>query len=202
MRQVHLYFAYGSSYSYLAWARVTKVHADRYAGAEVLWKPVQFGKLMDLQGHSGDGPANQSAYARRDVERWAHAYGVPLRYADCYPIDSTNAAKGHLLADMEGPAMERKWLEACLEAHWVRNQDVSDPAVLDALAHSIGMRRVSDRLASEGLKRLLDANTHEAFQAGAPGVPYAVVDGEGFWGNDRLAWVERKLGVHPSAEGP
>jgi 2-hydroxychromene-2-carboxylate isomerase len=200
--EVHLFFAYGSSYSYLAWARITRVHPERYAGAQVLWKPVQFAKLLDLQGHDGAGPANQGAYVRRDVARWAHAYGVPLRYADCYPIDSTNAAKAHLLADMEGPAMERAWLDACFQAHWADNQDIGDPAVLDRIAASIGMQRVSDRLGSEGLKRLLDANTHEAVQAGAPGVPYAVVDGEGFWGNDRLAWVERKLGVHPSAEGP
>lgn len=200
--QVHLYFTYGSSYSYLAWARIARVHPERYAKAQVLWKPVQFSKLMELQGHDGEGPANQGPYARRDVERWAHAYGVPLRYADCYPIDSTNASKAHLLADMEGPAVERAWLEACFAAHWVHNLDVSDPSVLDRLAVGIGMQPVSPRLGSEGLRRLLDANTHEAVQAGAPGVPYAVVEGEGFWGNDRLAWVERKLGVHPSAEGP
>jgi len=155
---------------------------------------------MDLQGHDGEGPANQTAYARRDVERWAQAYGILLRYADCYPIDSTNAAKGHLLAEMEGPAMEMAWLRACLEAHWVHDQDISRPAVLDQVAASIGMQRVSDRIGSEGIKRLLDANTHEAVQAGAPGVPYAVVDGEGFWGNDRLAWVERRLGANLTIE--
>lgn len=200
--QVHLYFAYGSSYSYLAWARIAKVHPERYATAQVLWKPVQFAKLVELQGHDGSEPANQGAYARRDVQRWAHAYGIPLRYADCYPIDSSNAARAHLLADMEGAATERAWMQACLEAHWVHNQDISDPAVLDGLAATLGMPRVSDRLASTGIQRLLDANTHEAVQAGAPGVPYAVVEGEGFWGNDRLAWVEHKLGAHPSAEGP
>ncbi|MEA3203670.1 MAG: hypothetical protein QOI63_1349, partial [Thermoplasmata archaeon] len=183
MTQVHLYFTYGSSYSYLAWCRITQVHPERYAGAQVLWKPVQFSKLMDLQGHDGATPANQGAYARRDVAMWAHAYGVPLRHADGYPIDSTNASKAHLLADMEGPAVERAWVKACFEAHWVHNLDVSEGGVLDALAAAVGMPRVSDRLGSEGLRRLLDANTHEAVQAGAPGVPYAVVDGEGFWGN-------------------
>jgi 2-hydroxychromene-2-carboxylate isomerase len=195
VRQLHLYFAYGSSYSSLAWARITKVHPERYAGVQVLWKPVQFGRLMELQGHGGESPSNQAAYNRLDVARWAEVYGVPLRYPDCYPIDSTNAAKAHLLAGMEGPAMERAWLDACFQAHWERNQDISDPAVLDGLAAGIGMRPVSDRLGSEGLKRLLDANTREAFQVGAPGTPYAVLDGEGYWGNDRLSWVERKLGA-------
>jgi 2-hydroxychromene-2-carboxylate isomerase len=200
--QVHLYFTYGSSYSYLAWARITRVHPERYANADLLWKPVQFSKLMQLQGHDGGGPANQTPYARKDVERWAHAYGVPLRYASCYPVDSSNASKAHLLAEMEGPAMEAAWLRACFEAHWVHDRDISDPAVLDDIAHAVGMRKVSDRIGSDGIKRLLDANTHEAVQAGAPGVPYAVVAGEGFWGNDRLAWAEKALGVHPAAEGP
>jgi hypothetical protein len=33
-------------------------------------------------------------------------------------------------------------------------------------------------------------------------VPYAVVDGEGFYGNGRLAWLEPAMGTHPFAEGP
>jgi len=194
-RQVHLYFTYGSSYAALAWWRITRFHPERYAGVEVLWKPVQFGRLMEFQGHDGKSPRNLDPYARHDVARWAQHYGAPLRYPACYPIDSSNASRAHLLAEMEGPAMERAWMQACFEAYWVHGQDVSQPDVLDRLALGLGMAKVSDRLGSQGIQRLLDANTHEAVQSGAPGVPFAAFGGQGFWGNDRLAWLERALGA-------
>ncbi|MEA3190052.1 MAG: hypothetical protein QOD77_634 [Thermoplasmata archaeon] len=188
--QVHLYFAYGSSYSYLAWARITKALAKRWDGVEVLWKPVRFARLMELQGHDGTGPSNEGPYARRDTARWALAYDVPMRYPPSYPIDSSDAARAHLLAEMEGPAKEAAWLAACMAAHWEQGRDISDPAVLEDLAREAGLPPLGPRLRSEGIEKLLEANTQEAVAAGAPGVPFAVLEGEGFWGNDRLDWVE------------
>lgn len=192
--RLEVYFDYGSPYSYLAWHRITRMHPERYAGAEVLWKPVSVYHVLREDGTRPNAAyPNQGRYLARDLERWAAAYGLPYRLPDNFPCNSIAALRLHFLADQEGPAGEAAWMEAVFTAHWEEGRDLSDPAVLAELATRVGLPKGPEAADSEGLKRLLVANTQEAYQAGAPGVPYMVLDGEGYWGNDRLGWVEARL---------
>jgi 2-hydroxychromene-2-carboxylate isomerase len=83
---------------------------------------------------------------------------------------------------------------AIFSAVWVRERNIADPAVLAELLADCGLS--AQRLAqsqSPDVQASYEANTQEAIAAGVFGAPSYVLDGEIFWGQDRLDFVERKL---------
>ncbi|MGB0653051.1 MAG: 2-hydroxychromene-2-carboxylate isomerase [Thermoplasmatota archaeon] len=200
-RQLHVYFDYGSPYSYLAWHRITQAYPERYQDVEVLWKPVSAAHLFRQDGSQPNALApNLWSYTKEDVLRWAKAYGLDLVIPASSPTRSIEASRLHFLADQGGPALEQAWMEAVWKAHWHDDQDLGNAELMARLAESVGIEDAPTRCNHESVKRLLVANTVEAYEAGAPGVPFFVLDGEGYWGNDRMKWVEEAAaGNAPSA---
>lgn len=201
MVRLHVYFDYGSPYAYLAWQRITRVHPERYRGMDVLWKPVSAGHIFKMDGTAPNMTMpNQARYLLRDVARWAARYRVPFAPPPQggpgqMPVNSINAMRLHFLADQGGPDLEAAWMEAVFLAYFRDGRDISDPAVLDDLCRRVGVQDGPAACNHESVKKLLIANTQEAYEAGAPGVPTFVVEDDGgstdlFWGNDRLAWIE------------
>lgn len=203
--RLHAYFDYGSPYAYLAWQRM-RAHPERYAEVDVLWKPVSAAHIFKQDGSAPNSTlANQGAYLLRDVQRWADAYGVPfaapLEGPGAMPVNSIHAMRLHFVADHMGPEAERRWMEAVWLAYFEHGRDISDPAVLDDLAARVGLSDGYSASCHESVKKLLVANTMEAYQAGAPGVPFFVLENGGgrdvYWGNDRLAWIEARIAGAP-----
>lgn len=196
------YFDYGSPYAYLAWQRI-RAHPERYAGTDIAWKPISAGHIFRMDGSAPNTTLpNQGRYLWQDVTRWAKAYDVPFapprEGPGAMPVNSLRAARLHFVADQQGPDMEAAWMEAVFLAYFEHGRDISDAAVLDDLAHTVGLDGGAAAADRESVKKLLVANTQEAYEAGAPGVPFFVLDGETFWGNDRLPWVEARLaGAEP-----
>jgi 2-hydroxychromene-2-carboxylate isomerase len=200
---LHAYFDYGSPYSYLAWQRITNVHPDRYEGVEILWKPVSAGHIFKMDGGSPNSTLpNQGTYLWTDVARWAKKYGVPFAPirdgAGKMPVNSINAMRLHFIADQWGPTKEAAWMDAVFHAYFRDGRNISDPAVLDDLCNHAGVEDGPSACNHESIKRLLVANTAEAYDAGAPGVPYFVLENDDggrdvFWGNDRLSWIEKMI---------
>ncbi|HET6399551.1 MAG TPA: DsbA family protein [Candidatus Thermoplasmatota archaeon] len=194
MPRLRAYFTFSSSYSYLAWQRVTHLHPERYAGVDVEWVPVNFLRLSELQGLPPKPPVpHQLAYNARDAKRWADAYGVPFLTPERRFGPTQDAVKGHLMAEDAGPELAAAWRDAVFSAYRVEGRDLSDRGMLASLAQDVGLPDYLARLDDARLEERLERNTREAFRAGAPGVPYFVIDGDGYWGNDRLAWVEARL---------
>ncbi len=204
MARLHVYFDYGSPYAYLAWQRITNVHPDRYQDVEVLWKPVSAGHIFKMDGTAPNMTLpNQARYLLQDVARWAAKYDAPFSppkpgTPGQMPVNSINAMRLHFIADQGGPDMEAAWMNAVFLAHFRDGRDISDPAVLEDLCQSVGVRDGPEACNHESIKRLLIANTQEAYDAGAPGVPFMVLEHdtgvkEVFWGNDRLEWVENRI---------
>ncbi len=192
---VRIYFDYGSPFSFLAWQRVRQ-HPERYAGAKVQWVPVSAGHLFAADGTKPNASyPNQSRYTLADVQRWADAYGVAMVQPSSFPARTIEASRLHFGAAGQGPAAVDTWMAAVFEAHWVRGEDISDARVLTELVRQTGLPLGAEVVADPAVKEQLVSATKQAYDAGAPGVPYAVVDDgkaapKGFWGNDRMAWVE------------
>lgn len=203
MRDVCVYFTFSSSYSYLAWQRIARLHPERYAGARLTWAPIDFLRLRVRMGLPPTPPLpHELAYNRIDAARWAARYGVPFVANPPRRFGPTqDAVKAWLLAAAEGPQRAAAWMERCFLGYRAEGADLSDRAVLSGWAREVGLAGVPDRLDEPSLDAQLAANTDAAFAAGAPGVPYTVVDGEGFWGNDRLAWVEARLAGKAAPDG-
>ena len=135
------------------------------------------------------GEAKRSYYFK-DLERWAELYDVPFRFPTRFPMFSLKALRAYL-ALPEG--RRGAFRDRTFRAYWGEDRDIADEAVLAELAGE-DAAALSARIQSPEVKKeLLDA-TQTAIDRGVFGAPTWIVDGrELFWGQDRIALVERAL---------
>lgn len=190
------YFCMNSPWVYLSQRRLEEIAARQ--GAHIAYFPVDLKEMM-LRLIGMDDPPERSeshrAYGKRDMARWAGHYGLPLsdspRY---YPVSQHLAARVVVAADRFGADVAPLVL-ALPRAVWAEDRDIADRAVLGAICEECGLPgdillRAADD--TETLERF-GSNTDEALARGVFGIPSYVVDGELFWGQDRLDFVERAL---------
>jgi 2-hydroxychromene-2-carboxylate isomerase len=176
-----------STYTYLAAARIEPLAQAR--GITVRWSPFLLGPIFAEVGWQTSPfeifPA-KGRYMWRDIERSAAALGLPFRRPSVFPRNTVLAARVALLG------VERGWgsafVRSALRANFAEDRDVSAPAVLHELLAELGLDGPAVRAESESpeWKPRLRAVTERARGLGIFGAPTFVVDGELFWGNDRL----------------
>jgi 2-hydroxychromene-2-carboxylate isomerase len=138
-------------------------------------------------------PEPKQRYQGDELARWAAARGVPFRFSSRFPIRTVDALRLTLLAPDDRRA---DLVDALFRAAWVDDRDIADRSVLAAIAQGVGVgTELVARIDDDATKALLRAATSEAEARGVFGVPTCVVDGELYWGQDRLDWVERALAV-------
>ena len=82
-----------------------------------------------------------------------------------------------------------------LDATWGEGKDITSDSVIRQAASSIGIdgQELLDKAQTVEIKQRLRQQTETAIEAGVFGVPSFVVDGEIFWGNDRLHFLKGYL---------
>ena len=192
-KQLEYFFDYVSPYSYLADSRIPGL-VER-TGAELVYRPFFLGGVMQASGNRP--PATVPAkgkYMLTDIARWLDRYGLELSFNPHFPVNTVKAMRGALVALEEGvfPAYHA----ALFRAMWRDEQDVADVEVLAKALDAAGLDAgaILDRIGEPRIKERLKANGDEAVERGAFGAPTFFVDGEMFFGNDRLEFLEAKLG--------
>jgi 2-hydroxychromene-2-carboxylate isomerase len=188
MRTLDFWFEYGSTYSYLSVARIGA--ATDAAGVPVRWRPFLLMPLLIEQGLP-QGPFLQfprkTAYMWRDLERRAARHGIPYRKPSRYPPENVLlTARIGLLASREGWC--RAFTERTFALHWTEDRMIGTEDNLGAVLAGLGQEPASVLAAAQTAenKEALKAQTEEARALGLFGAPSFVVDGELFWGDDRL----------------
>ena len=195
-RTVDYYFAPQSPWMYLGHERFADLLQRTDTQVRVL--PVDFGKVFPV---SGGLPLPQRAPQRQayrlvELRRFSEALGLPLNpQPRCFPVAGDPA--GWLItavAEQDGDAAAMRLTGAVGRAVWAQERDIADATVLAELLDECGLD--PQRLAQsqqDGAKALYAAHTAQAIDAGVFGAPSYVIDGEVFWGQDRLDFVERRL---------
>jgi 2-hydroxychromene-2-carboxylate isomerase len=188
---VTFYFDVGSPYAYLAAERVGGVLTG-----PVRWQPVLLGGLFKLTGRSswalGDYRRRQTGMA--EIERRARLYGLPpMRWPDPWPSDYLTAMRAVLWAFGIGRGHE--FAMRAFRSAFVRGLDLSIPAHVLDVAGQIGLDRqgVQEAVRDPSVKRELRDATDAAYELGVFGVPTVAIDGELFWGDDRLEDAAARL---------
>jgi 2-hydroxychromene-2-carboxylate isomerase len=187
VKRLEFWFEFASTYSYPAAMRLEKAAAA--AGVEVAWKPFLLGPRFQRQGWN-DSPFNlypaRGRYMWRDLERLCAEYGLPFRRPTRFPRHSVLAARVALVG--EGEAWMPSFARAVYEANFAHDREISDPAVLGEILRSLGQDADATlaRATSPGNKENLRRRTEAAWEAGICGAPSFLVDGELFWGQDRM----------------
>jgi 2-hydroxychromene-2-carboxylate isomerase len=189
---VEFYFDYVSPYSYLASRQIGKLCARH--GVEPVMRPILYAGLLDHWGLSG--PAEVSARREwffRDVLRHAALHGIELRGPKTHPFNSLLALRISQ-PEVAGPR-QPEIIEAFWTGSWAKGGDLGTPeGVAEALAAArIEAKPLIERAADPEVKAALRRATEAAIARGVFGVPTMIVDGELFWGNDRLAHLELYL---------
>jgi 2-hydroxychromene-2-carboxylate isomerase len=196
-KTIHYYFAPQSPYAYLGHQRLLRL-AARY-GAMVEPKPFDLGQVFEQSGGLplAKRPVQRQAYRLHELRRWADHLGLPLNLQPKFmPVDQTPASLLLVAArEQAGADQALELAGAIMRAVWVEEQDIADMGTLRSLAEDCGFDGAALLVAAAttDTQHIYQAFTQEAIQGGVFGSPWYVIDGQPFWGQDRLDFVERQL---------
>lgn len=196
--QIDYYFAPQSPWTYLGHARFVRM--AEMAGATVRVKPVDLGRVFPVSGGLplGKRAPQRQAYRLLELARFSQWLGIPLHpQPSFFPVASDDAAR-LLIATVlaHGDAAALRLSGAVFSAVWAEQRDIASAVVLAQLLVESGLPAgLLDDARSAAVQARYDADTQHAIDIGLFGAPTYVVDGEMFWGQDRLDFVARKLGL-------
>ena len=200
MTPVHFYFDFSSPYGYFAARRVDALVAGFGRGVD--WHPILLGLVFETTGGRPlPSQPLKGDYARIDIPRTAGRLGLPYRHPSRFPVSGQAGCRAFYWLRERDPAAARGLALALFDALFVDDRDVGDPAVVIEVAAAQGVDRaaLAAALADPRIKALPREATERAMQAGVFGSPLFIVDGEPYWGNDRLGEVAERLGSGPRA---
>jgi 2-hydroxychromene-2-carboxylate isomerase len=191
---IDFYFEFASPYGYLASTQIDALAARH--GRTVDWHPMMLGAAFK---ETGARPLTQTPlkgpYLLHDVPRFARLLGVPLTLPPVMPMNSLAASRACVWLEETDAGQAKRLAQALFHAHWGGGRDLSAPEAVADIAAPLGIdrARLLIAVADQRIKDRLKAQTEAAIERGVFGSPFIFVDGEAFWGADRLAQVEAWL---------
>jgi 2-hydroxychromene-2-carboxylate isomerase len=192
MKQIDFFYFFGSCYAYLSVMRIDDV--ARQAGVAVRWRPFNVRTVMAENNIALRTQTAKVAYMWRDVERRAATHGVPYVRAPVWPTDPDLLANRVAMVALEGGWCEA-YTKASFRAWFLDGLALGDRAHLESVLPPLGqdVDTVIERANAPDAHARLQAETDAARSFGIFGSPAFVVEGETFWGDDRLeeavAWA-------------
>jgi len=193
---IEFYFDLSSPYAYFARHAIEPV--AKRLGRAVAWKPIMIGAAFKA---SGNVPLVQQPmkgkYSVHDWGRMGRLMNVPWVLPKPFPIATLAGARACYWQDAQNPARAVALAKILFDAYFGQGIDISGAAKVAELAEPLGIARADLLAAIEApeWKQKLKTETEGAIERGVFGAPFFFVDGEPFWGVDRLPmleeWVKR-----------
>ncbi|HTN64615.1 MAG TPA: 2-hydroxychromene-2-carboxylate isomerase [Burkholderiaceae bacterium] len=196
-RKCEYFFAPHSTWAYVGHQRFVAL-AKKY-GAQVELKPCNLGKVFSVSGGLplAQRPPQRQAYRLAEMKRWSEFLQLPLNLQPkFFPVQPDLAATFIIAAQLaHGTDAALDLAGAVMRAVWVEDKNIADAATLEGIAGALGHdgRTLLKAAETASAQAEYARFTDEAIAANVFGSPWYVVDGEGFWGQDRLDFVERAL---------
>lgn len=188
---IEFWFDFSSPYGYVAAELIDDVAARH--GRAVNWRPILLGPVFKAVGTA---PLTllpiKGEYSKLDFARMARLHKVPFRLPEKFPVGTQVAARAfYLIADGDA-ARARDFAKRVFRAYFAEARDVADPAVVMELAGAAGAQTaaLAEAIKGDAIKERVRVEVDNAMKAGVFGSPYFIVDGEPFWGVDRLPVME------------
>ena len=198
MTTIDYYFAPQSPWTYLGHARLSAI--ARAAQAEVRVLPADFGQIFAASGGlplPKRAPQRQ-AYRLQELARFRDHLELPLNvHPRFFPVAADPSARLIVAVGLhDGMTAALRLSGAVFAAVWAQERDLASPEVLaELLAEcSLPAQRL-EQSHGAAVQAVYDANTRAALAAGVFGAPSYCVEGDLFWGQDRLDFLARKLKV-------
>jgi 2-hydroxychromene-2-carboxylate isomerase len=187
---IDFYFDFSSPYGYLASTEIDGLAARH--GRSVTWRPFVLGAAFKLTGQRAltEQPL-RGDYARRDFARSARLLGVPFKMPEPFPFFALAASRACYW--VEAPSQAKALAKAVYHAAFGEGRDITPVAVVAEIARGLGIQGLEQGLEQPATKAALRDATDQALARGVFGSPFFIVDGEPFWGHDRLGQLDRWL---------
>jgi len=196
---IDYYFAPQSPWAYLGHQRFHNIL--KKSGAAVRVMPFDLGgKVFPISGGLplGQRAPQRQAYRLTELERFSKWLGAPLHLKPTFfPVSGDDAAKLIIAVDKAvGADAAMNISGAILSAVWSQQRNIADEKTLAELLHEQHLPVAClEQTYSQAVHERYESYTQMAIDAGVFGAPSYVLDGEIFWGQDRLDFVERALAV-------
>jgi 2-hydroxychromene-2-carboxylate isomerase len=192
--KIDYYLTLASPWSFLGHAPFMEI--ARRHGASVVFKPAMFGAIFDETGGLPFGkrhPARQR-YRNVDLQRWRARRGVALTlFPKYWPFDVAVADR-LVVAAISGGHDPDALIRRCFSGVWEREENLADAGTLAAILADVALPATLLALSqTSAMGDTYTRNVADAVQSGVFGAPAYVLNGEVFWGQDRLDLLDDAL---------
>jgi 2-hydroxychromene-2-carboxylate isomerase len=192
---IDFWFDFSSPYGYLLSEKIDALAAQY--GRKVRWHPILLGIIFQATGSRppADGVSSKGKYVFHDFQRSARHMGIPYNPPSRFPLPTQNAARAYYWLHGRDCALARQFAHATYCAYFVDDRDISSPDTVLDVAEKLGVDRatLAAALQSPEIKARLKDECDQALAAGVFGSPNVLIDGEAFFGADRLPQIEHWL---------
>ncbi|HET6157292.1 MAG TPA: 2-hydroxychromene-2-carboxylate isomerase [Dongiaceae bacterium] len=191
---IEFYFDFSSPYGYLGAQRIDTIAAE--FGRNVSWRPILLGVIFKATNQSPlVSQPLRGPYSAHDMARSARKLGVKFALPDGFPFSSVYTCRVFYWLDSHSPDAAKTYARAVYHAAFADGRVAADPEGAADLAVGLGHDRAATLAGMQepAIKECLRAEVQQAMDKGVFGSPFVIVDGEPFWGNDRLTEVREWL---------
>lgn len=199
--EIEYFYAAHSAFAYIGAKTLGEIATA--GGRRIVHRPMHLGAVMKAatpnaeRGFTGSlTMARTNYFFRREIERWAEYRSAPImRGIPQYHYNDITLPNCLLIAAIESGADIDTLSRAVLQAHWRDDADLADADTLRAIANGCGMDGdgLLEMAVSPDIKAQYEKNTAEAIERSVFGSPTYFVDGDMFYGQDRLELVARAM---------
>jgi 2-hydroxychromene-2-carboxylate isomerase len=187
-QQIDYYFSLPSPWAYIGHKPFSSL-VSTY-DLKVNYKPVLLGELFSETGGLPLGKRHpvRQRYRLLELQRWRDKRGLDFHLKPKnWPFDG-RLADGVVIAIIEAGLDPEPFLHRAFPAVWEQQLSLADPSVLVQLADDAGLpgQKLVDRAGSAEIAETYEQNRQEALAGDVFGSPAYVLNGEVFWGQDRL----------------
>lgn len=196
-KKVEFLFDFGSPNAYLSWKVVPEI--EKRTGMKFQYVPVLLGGIFKATNNvspviANQGIRNKGEYQFLEIERFVKKHGLTkFKFNPHFPVNTLQIMRGAIAAEMEN--ILPKYLDAVMAAMWEDGKKMDDPDIIKAVLDAAGIdgAHILSRIGEADVKAKLVANTESAVERGAFGIPTFYVDGDIYFGKDRLRDVEEAI---------
>lgn len=186
MKSIDFYYDYGSPTAYLAWTQLTRADLEKF---EVNYYPVLLGGIFRATNNSPPGEVKAKAkWMFGDIKMYANKYNVDFNFNNAFPVNTLYLMRGAIFARKN--QLLEKYNNAIFKAMWVDNKNLSEgKTIIEVLEkNDFNSKDFLSAAENQDIKNELKDLTSRAIDLGIFGVPSFIVDGQLFFGQDRMHW--------------
>jgi len=188
---IEFWFDFSSGYAYLAAQQVDAL--GERIGRPILWRPYMLGTAFKVTGMRGlSSTPVKGDYARHDWARAARRLGVPFSPPADHPKIALPATRAFYWIEATHSGKETRFAREVFRRYYSGRLDTSNAEAVAELASELDLDASHTRAGMDApvIKDRARALSEAAVARGIFGSPFFIVDGEPFWGWDRLGMVE------------